>query len=230
MTDHAPAPANSDTRATLFVHPFSSYCWKALIAFYEREAPFARRLLDPSDPTAFQEMAALWPAAKFPLLVDGDQVIPEASIIIEHMDRRHPGPPPMVPTDPEAALEARLMDRIFDLHVQTPMQRIVGDAMLPEGERQASAVADARARLERIYGWLETRMTGREWATGRFGLADCAAAPALFYADWIHPIPEALGALRAFRARLLARPSVARVVDEARPYRALFPLGAPDRD
>lgn len=214
----------------LFAHPLSAFCWKALIALYEREVPFRYRTLNGADPTAYAEMEALWPMGTFPLLVDGERTIAETSVIVEHLDRRHPGPPPMVPADPEAALEARFMDRVFDLHVQAQLQRIVDDVLRPGAEHLASVVADARARLEAVYGWLDARMAGRDWAAGAFGLADCAAAPALFYADWTHPIPGRHAALRAYRARLLARPSVARAVEEARPYRHLFPLGAPERD
>ena len=137
----------------------------------------------------------------------------------------------MVPDNPREALEARMMADVFDDYVQMPMQRIVGDALRAPGEKDPRGVADARAMLDRCYAWLDRRMQGREWALhGRFTIADCAAAPALFYSDWVHPIPNHHSALAAYRARLLSRPSVARVVDEARPYRSFFPLGAPDRD
>ena len=137
----------------------------------------------------------------------------------------------LVPDDPAAALEVRFIDRFFDNYLQTPMQTIVSNALRDAGERDAKGVADARAMLKTAYGWLEQRMTNREWAVGdRFSLADCAAAPALFYADWTHPISEGFPNVRAYRNRLNARPSFARAVDEARPYRSFFPLGAPDRD
>ncbi len=124
-----------------------------------------------------------------------------------------------------------MMDRIFDNYVMTPMQRIVGDRLRPENARDPYGVNQAREMLDTTYAWLDRALAGRSWATGdAFTLADCAAAPALFYADWTHPIPESLGTLRAYRSRLLARPSFARAVDEARPFRPLFPLGAPDRD
>jgi glutathione S-transferase len=155
----------------------------------------------------------------------------EASIIIEHLQLRHPGPVRLIPEDAEAALEVRMLDRVFDNYVSTPQQKLVFDVMRPEDRRDPSGVADAKAMLDTVYGWLDRRMADREWAAGdAFSLADCAAAPALFYADWSHPIGDALPHLAAYRRRLLARPSFARAVDEARPYRPLFPLGAPDRD
>ena len=216
---------------TLFSHPLSSYCQKALIALYENETPFTYRQLDPSDPTAFQEFAALWPIKKFPLLVDNGRPIAEATIIIEYLAVRHPGPVRLLPEDPAAAIEVRFVDRFFDNYIHTPLQRIVGDALRQAGERDPKGAAEARAMLDVGYAWLEQQMASREWAAqDRFSLADCAAAPALFYADWVHPIGEAFPNVRAYRNRLNARPSFARAIDEARPYRKLFPLGAPDRD
>jgi glutathione S-transferase len=215
----------------LFAHPFSSYCQKVLVALYENGTPFTFRLLDRADPATLAEFEALWPLKRFPLLVEAGRPIAEATIIIEHLALHHPGPVRLIPDDPAAALEARFVDRFFDNYVQTPQQKIVFDAMREEGQRDAEGVADARATLDAAYGWLERRMAGREWAAGdRFGLADCAAAPALFYADWTHPIGEEYPNVRAYRGRLNARPSFARAIDEARPYRPLFPLGAPDRD
>ena len=216
---------------SLFAHPFSSYCQKALVALYENGTPFTYRLLDQGDPDTFAELAALWPLRRFPVLLDGDRRVAEATIIIEHLDLHHPGPVPMVPEEPAAALEVRFLDRFFDNYVQTPMQKLVLDAMRAESERDPRGVDEAQATLGRAYGWLEDRLAGREWAAGAgFGLADCAAAPALFYADWVHPIGDGFPAVRAYRSRLNARPSFARAIDEARPYRGLFPPGAPDRD
>lgn len=214
----------------LFAHPFSSYCQKVIVALYENATPFELRLLGPDDPENFAELSRLWPPGKFPLLLDDGVPVMESSIIIEHLQHRHPGPQRLIPADPAAALESRLLDRIFDNHVETPFQAIVGDALRPPERRDPVGVEENRGKLERAYAWLEDRMTGREWAAGDFSMADCSAAPALFYADWIHPIADHFAALRSYRARLLARPSVARAVDEARPYRPLFPLGAPDRD
>lgn len=215
----------------LFAHPFSSYSQKVLIALYENATRFTFRMLDKSDPAAFAEFASLWPLKRFPLLLDDVRPIAEATIIIEHLDLHHPGPVRLIPEDPAAALAVRFLDRFFDNYVHTPMQRIVGDAIREVGVRDAVGVAEARAMLDTAYGWLEQHMTDREWAAGaRFGLADCAAAPALFYADWVHPIGAGFPTLRAYRSRLNARPSFARAIDEARPYRSFFPLGAPDRD
>jgi glutathione S-transferase len=215
----------------LYAHPFSSYCQKVLIALYENDTPFTFRMLAVGDADAAAEHAALWPMRRMPILVDDGQVIPEATIIIEHLQLHHPGPVRLVPDDPRAALDVRLMDRVFDNYVSSPMQAIVFDRIRPEEDRDARGVAQARRLLETAYRWLDQSLAGREWATGdRFSLADCAAAPALFYADWTHPIDESLTTLRAYRRRLLARPSFARAVDEARPYRENFPLGAPDRD
>ncbi len=215
---------------TLFSHPFSSYCQKALIALYENTTPFAYRKLDGSDPDAFAELAALWPIKKFPVLVDDGRPIPEATIIIEYLGVHYPGPVRLIPSDPAAAIEVRSLDRFFDNYIHTPMQKVVGDALRGGGEHDTKGVAEARATLDTAYAWLEQRMAHREWAAGGFSLADCAAAPALFYADWAHPIGDRLVNVRRYRSRLMARPSFARAIDEARPYRKLFPLGTPDRD
>lgn len=213
----------------LFAHPFSSYSQKALIALYETGAPFAYRNLE--EEVARVQLEAIWPMKKFPVLVDAGRILPEATIIVEYLDRHHPGAAPLVPREEEARLDARAMDRFFDNYVMTPMQKIVGDALRPADRRDSLGVEDARAMLDRAYGWLERHMADRVWAAGEaFSLADCAAAPALFYADWAHPIGVGRPALADYRARLLARPSFARAVEEARPYRRLFPLGAPDRD
>jgi glutathione S-transferase len=215
----------------LFAHPFASYCQKALIALYENGTRFDYRLLDKSEPANFEEFARLWPIRKFPLLVDGGRAIVEATIIIEHLAIHHPGPVNLVPDGAAAALEARFLDRFFDNYVQTPLAKIVGDSLRAPGERDAKGVAEAHQQLDIAYGWLEEHMARRTWAAGEsFTLADCAAAPALFYADWVHPIGGQLPAVRAYRSRLNQRPSYARCIEEARPYRPLFPLGAPERD
>jgi glutathione S-transferase len=211
-------------RLELFGHPFSSYTWKPLIALYETDTPFTFRNVE--DPDNHSALAAQWPVGKFPLLVEDGVPIIESSIIIEHVV------PAMVPTGRGLAEEVRLLDHIFDNHVMTPVQAIVAEHLpfitqTPDDGR----IGRAKAALDKVYPWLDARLAGRGWAAGEeFTLADCAGAPSLFYADWVHPIPEALTSLRAYRARVLVRPSVARVVDEARPYRHLFPLGAPDRD
>ena len=205
----------------LLGHPFSSYCQKVIIAFYETGAPFGFKLIESAED--FAELKRLWPVGLMPVLVDGDTTVVESSIIIDYAT------PQLIPDDD---LEVRFLDRFFDNHVMTPMQKVVIDRLRPEGERDARGVADARARLQTAYAWLESRLEGRHWAAGgeAFTLADCAAAPALFYADWTERIGEQFPTLCAYRARLLARPSVKRAVDEARPYRGGFPLGAPDRD
>jgi len=155
----------------------------------------------------------------------------EATSIIEYLEANHPGPVRLIPPDPREAVEVRMLDRVFDNYVMTPQGKCVFDALRQPQDRDPSGVADARAMLETAYAWLDARMAEREWAAGEsFSLADCAAAPALFYADWTHPIDQGFESLIAYRKRLLARPSFARAVDGGRPYRHFFPLGAPDRD
>lgn len=215
----------------LFAHPFAAYCQKVLIALYENDTPFAFRLLDPDHPDNLAALAELSPLGKFPVLFDDGLIIEESSIIIEHLGQRYPGEIELIPANEEDALDVRLFDRVCDAYVMTPMQKIVGDAIRTPETRDPTGVAEARATLDKAYIWLNTRLEPGTWASGwGFSLADCAAAPALFYADWVHAIPETLDTLRAYRARVLARPSVARSIDEARPYRHLFPPGAPDRD
>jgi glutathione S-transferase len=214
---------------TLYAHPFAAYCWKTLIALYENETPFTYRVIE--DAAGWAELESLWPMKKFPLLRDGETLVAESSIIIEHLMLHHPGPTRLIPENPGAALSVRFMDRFFDNYVMTPMQTLVSDRMRIDSQRDAKGVSDARNVLDVAYGWLNKHVSQQAWATGSgFTLADCAAAPALFYSDWVHPIADQFPMLRAYRGRLLARPSVARTVDEARPYRKLFPLGAPDRD
>lgn len=215
----------------LYAHPFSSYCWKVLIALYENNTPFTFRMLDPEHAENDRAWTRHWPLRKMPVLVDGERTVVETDAIIEHLHRFHPGPVRLLPDEPEAAVETRMLTRIFDDYVMTPMTKPVFDTMRPAGQRDPAGVADALIQLDSIYAWLDDRLRGRAWTAGdAFSLADCAAAPALFYADWVRPIPEELRTLRAHRDKLLARPSVARCVDEARPYRHFFPLGAPDRD
>jgi glutathione S-transferase len=215
----------------LYAHPFSSYSQKALIALYENGTPFEFCRLSHDDQQVMGEFAALWPLKRFPVLVDAGRTVTEASIIIEHLGLYHPGPVRLLPADARAAMEVRNMDRFFDNYISTPQQKIVADSLRPEGERDTRGVAEARAMLDTAYGWLDQTMAGREWAAGdHFSLADCGAAPFLFYADWTHRIGATFPNVIAYRRRLLARPSFARAVDEARPYRPLFPLGAPDRD
>jgi glutathione S-transferase len=215
----------------LFGHPFSSYTMKALIALYENGTPFNFRILDPDHPENAAELARRWPIARFPLLVDGGTTVFETSAIIEHLAAFHRGPVPLIPADAQEAVPVRMLDRVFDCHVMGPMQVIVLDARRPEDARDPYGVTQAQTALDTIYAWLDQELVGREWAVGDvFTLADAAAAPALFYADWAHPIGDDRSTLKAYRARLLARPSFARCIEDARPYRRFFPLGAPDRD
>lgn len=217
----------------LYGHPFSSYTWKALIALYEKGLDFEFRSLDPVEaPGNLDALKALWPTGQFPVLEHDGQVLPESTIIIEHLDQRFPGPTPLIPADARNALDVRLMDRVFDTQLEARFQAVVGEYLpfiteVPDQRR----IARANEGLLAIYPWLDARLPEAGWACGGdFSLADCSAAPALFYADWTQPIPEEYTKLRAYRARLLARPSVVRCVEDARPYRHYFPLGAPDRD
>jgi len=213
----------------LYAHPFSSYCQKVLVALYENGTPFEYRSLE--SPGVPEELSALWPMKRFPVLVDAGRTVLEATSIIEYLAVRHPGPVRLIPTDAGAAVEVRMMDRVFDNYVSTPQQKIVADRLRPETVRDPHGVAEARVVLATAYAWLDKVMANREWAAGDgFSLADCAAAPFLFYADWTERIDPAFTNLLDYRRRLLARPSFARAVEEARPYRDYFPLGAPDRD
>lgn len=215
----------------LFGHPFSSYTWKAQIAFYENGTPFEFRMVGPEHPENGAELSRRSPVGKFPLLVDGDAAVFEATAIIEYLEAVHAGPVALIPANREAAVKVRMMDRIFDNYVMNVMTVMVGNALRPEEHRDPYGVDQARADLDKIYAWLDAELTGRDWACGAdFTLADCAAAPSLFYADWAHPISDQYATLKAYRARLIGRPSVARCINDARPYRAYFPLGAPDRD
>lgn len=213
----------------LFSHPFSSYCQKALIAFYENDIAFTERMLE--EPGVGDELASLWPMKRFPILRENGRVVMEATTIIEYLGVHHPGPVKLIPEDPDLAWQVRMLDRVFDNYVMTPQGKFVFDALRPEGSRDPHGVEEARKLLDTSYAWLDEHMRGKTWAVGEtFTLADCAAAPSLFYADWTHRIPEQYENLIAYRARLLARPSFARAVDEARRFRHYFPLGAPDRD
>jgi glutathione S-transferase len=215
---------------TFYGHPFSSYTWKVLIALYEKDVEFDYRSVDPAFPDHMPELKAHWPVGQFPLLVHDGVPWFESSIIIEYLDHLVPEPR-LIPQEFDAALKVRLFDRIFDNQVMNRMQEVVNDAIRGPENHLPVIVEQTHARLDTIYAWLDKELAGGGWATPHgFTMADCAAAPSLFYADWVHRIPETYENLRAYRARLLAHPTVARCVDEARPYRAYFPLGAPDRD
>ncbi|MEY3212243.1 MAG: hypothetical protein RIT28_2724 [Pseudomonadota bacterium] len=215
----------------LYGHPFSSYTQKVLIALYENRTPFEFRCISPDHPQHVADWLGRWPLRKFPVLVDGDQHRAETSVIIEHLQLTHPGPTRLIPHDPVAALDVRFFDRFFDLHVMDAAQHAVDGALTGDAVKRRDGLARSIEKLERAYAWADGQLAGKTWATGdNFTLADCAAGPSLFYADWVHPIAEPYATLRAYRSRLLQRPSFARAVDEARPFRPLFPLGAPERD
>jgi glutathione S-transferase len=207
-------------------HPLSSYCWKVLIALYENGTPFEQRLLDLGDPEARAAFAALWPMAKMPVLEDQarGEVVAETSIIIDYLDLHYPGPVRFLPEDPERARKVRLRDRVFDLYVQGPMQRIVGDRLRPAGHKDPFGVEEARTLLARALAMIERELEGNRWAAGDdFTLADCAAMPALYYADKVAPFGAAYPNAAALLERLKARPSITRVLAEAEPYFRYFP-------
>lgn len=214
---------------TIHEHPFAAYCWKALIALYERGVPFERRFV--GDAADRERLAALWPFGSIPVLVDdaAGVTLPESTIVVEHLDR-YGDAAPMVPEARDAALPVRLWDRVVDGQVMTPMQKIVADALREPERRDPQGVEEARAALDRAYAVLDARLAqGGPWLVGAaFSLADCAAAPALFYGRVVHAWDEdALAALTGYFAALTSRESVARVIDEARPFRELFPLPWP---
>lgn len=215
----------------LYGHPFSSYTQKVLIALYENGTAFEFRSLGPDTPEHAAEWLKRWPMRLFPLLVDGERQFVESSVILEYLHLAYPGPLQLLPKDPIAALDVRFMDRFFDLYVMDAMQVAVTSKIGRVPMTAEDGLELSKTRLNLAFSWLENHLAGKTWATGEeFTMADCAAAPSLFYADWVYPIPESFPNIRAYRARLLARPSFARAVNEARPYRNLFPLGAPDRD
>ena len=213
----------------LYGHPFSSYTWKALIALYANGTPFEFRMLGGGEPDHDRLVAMASPLGKFPVLRDGDQTVFEASAIIEYLQVHHPGPAPLLPADPAAAVQVRMIDRVFDNYVMHPMQEIVSAHIRSPGMPDTGIEGRARDMLERAYRWIDQWLAGYS-TTDAITLIECAAAPSLFYADWCYPVPMELDRLRQWRAHLLALPAVARCVDEARPYRQYFPLGAPDRD
>lgn len=209
----------------LHYHPLSSCCHKVLIALYEMGIAFEPRLLNLGDPQARSAHMARWPTGKMPLLEDDGHIVPETSIIIEHLQQRHPEAALLLPADPAACLEARLWDRLCDLYLMTPMQALVAQRLRGQGASDARAIDDARATLAMAYGLIEQQVSGGAWLAGAdFSLADCAAAPALFYARTIAPFGSAQHGLAAYFERLLARPSVARVVDEAKPFFQYYPF------
>lgn len=211
---------------TLHHHPLSSHCHKVLIALYELDIPFEGRFLNLGDAEERARFLALWPTGKMPLLEDDGLVVPETTIIIEHLVLHHAlGAQTLIPVDPRAALEVRLMERLLDLYVMMPMQAIVADRLRAKADRDALAVAQARATLAIAYGLLEQRLAGREWMAGdAFSMADCTAAPALFYATTLVPLADTQPRLAGYFERVVARPSVARVLAEAGPYFQYYPF------
>jgi glutathione S-transferase len=210
---------------SLHYHPLSSFCWKALVALYETGAPFRPLLVDLQNPAEREALCRIWPMGKFPVLSDAarGRDVAESSIIIEYLDRHHPGARPLIPAGAEAALAARRLDRILDLYVHLPMQKVVGDRLRAADARDPQGVAEARATLRTAYGLLERELDGKAWALGEdFTLADCAAAPALWYGNRVAPLAEH-PRLAAYLARLEQRPSFARVLREAQPYLHMFP-------
>jgi glutathione S-transferase len=216
-------------RLVLYQHPFAAFCQKALIALYELDLPFSTHLVDGADGRA--ELAGLWPMASIPVLRDesADLTIPESTTIIEYLDEIAAGGPRLIPADRAAALQARLWDRFFDQHVAGPMQKIVGDRLRPDGRNDPEGVAEARNTLGTAYAVLDAHLAQRTWAAGAaFTLADCAAAPALFYTRAVHRCDQdGQRNITRYYRDLMARGSAARVVDEARPWRYIFPLPWP---
>ena len=210
----------------LYFHPLSSFCQKVLIAFYENDTPFERHIVDLSDATSSAEFKKIWPIGKFPLVRDEakDRTIPESSIIIEYLAQHYPGRVQLVPTDADLARQTRLRDRFYDLYVQVPMQKVVGDRLRAAGKSDPHGVELAKASLQTAYRMIDEEMASKMWAMGdAFGMADCAAAPALFYANMAIPFGDTHKNVARYFDRLMARPSYARAVEEARPYFHLFP-------
>lgn len=210
----------------LYYHPLASFCWKVLVALYENETPFEPLLVDLGDAASAASFKAIWPIAKFPVLRDDrrDRTVPESTIIIEYLAQHHPGKTELLPRDPERALDTRLRDRFFDAYVHEPMQKIVLDRLRPADKKDPLGVDQAKNTLTTAYEMLEREMKSASWAVGQsFTMADCAAAPALYYADMVFPLGESRPAVRAYLARLRERPSFARVLREAQPYFAQFP-------
>lgn len=214
---------------TLHFHPLSSFCWKALIGLYENDTPFTPLVVNLGEEASRAAFLAVWPIGKFPVLRDDARgvTVPETSVILDYLDAHYPGPVRFTPADPDAAWRTRLWDRFFDFYVMTPMQKIVGDRIRPsDDDRDPFGVDQARGQITTSYGMLEAELADRTWMSGEtFGLADCAAFPALYYADKVQPLGEAYPRISAYLARLTARPSVARVLEEAEPYFKYFPAG-----
>jgi glutathione S-transferase len=212
---------------TLHFHPLASFCHKALIALHEHGLDFRPVVVDLGDPGSRAAFAEVWPLLKFPVLQDGERgaTVAESTAVIEYLDAFHRGDRRLIPGDPDDAWKARMWDRIFDQYVEVPMQKIVTDSLRPEGGHDPHGVGEARDALAGAYRFLEDRLRPEPWALGeRFTLADCAAAPALFYADTVLPLGPQQPRLGAYLDRLVHRPSYARVLADAAPYFPKFPL------
>ena len=210
----------------LYFHPLSSFCQKALIAFYENDTPFEPHIVDLADAKSSAAFKAIWPIGRFPVLRDeaNDRTVPESSIIIEYLAQHYPGRTQLVPADPELARQTRLRDRFYDLYVNVPMQKIVTDKLRPPGKNDPHGVEQAQALLLTACGMIEQEMATKTWAMGdAFSMADCAAAPALFYVNLTMPLGGTHRNAAAYLGRLMERPSFARALKEAQPYFALFP-------
>jgi glutathione S-transferase len=211
---------------TLYMHPLSSYCHKAMIALYENATPFTAVSVNLGDPDERAMLLKLWGVGKFPVLQDDarGEVVPESSIIIDYLDRHYPGPTRLIPEDGDAARAVRFADRFYDLHIHNHTQKVVGNRLRPANAKDPHGVEDAKTRMRAAYDIAERDMTSRRWAAGDdFSMADCAAAPALFYAAKVLPYADSHPHLAAYLERLKARPSYARVLKEAEPYFHMFP-------
>jgi glutathione S-transferase len=211
----------------LYLHPLASFCHKALIAFYENGVSFEPVIVDLLDEASSAAFRAVWPMAKMPVLRDDarDRTVAESTIIIEYLDAYYPGTTRFLPADPDGAWQTRMWDRFYDHYVQEPMQKIVTDRLRPAGKNDAYGVEQAQAQLQRAYAVIGPELAVKTWMMGEdFTLADCAAAPALFYANTVVPFGEKHRTLAAYLGRLMARPSFARVLEEAEPYFGLFPM------
>jgi glutathione S-transferase len=210
----------------LYYHPLASFCWKALIPLYENATPFEGHVIDLFDQASAAAFKALWPIGRFPVLRDDarDRTVPESTTIIEYLDRHYPGPARLIPADPDLARETRLRDRLYDLYVHEPMQKIVTDKLRPAGKNDPHGVESARAVLRTALDMIDGEMRSKTWATGEaFTMADCAASPALFYADKVMPLGPDFPNAAAYLQRLKQRPAFARVLAEAEPYFKNFP-------
>ena len=211
---------------TLYFHPLSSFCMKALIALYENDTPFKGEIVDLMDPTSAAAFKKIWPIGKFPVLRDDakDRIVPESSIIIEYLDEHYPGKTQFIPDDAEHARQTRSRDRFYDLHLHVPMQKVVTDSLRPAGNNDPYGVEQAKSLIQTALGMIEKDLAAKTWAMGRdFTLADCSAGPPLFYVNMAMPFGDTHKTTKRYLDRLMERASFARVLKEAQPYFAMFP-------